>query len=811
MDLLETDVFDLASRLLDACPEPIPFDDFGPYRICESIGRGGMGEVFAAEDLPAGRRVAIKFLVYAWSAPDLRKRFTREIKTLAKLEHPFIARLYDAGIHPGGAPYFAMEYVEGKPLDQYCRERECSAEERLRLFRTVCAAVQYAHAHLVVHRDLKPSNILVTQDGTPKLLDFGIAKQLENPDVPANQTQTELRLTRAYAAPEQLRREPVGVYTDVYALGVILYELLAGKPPYELERCTPLEAETMITGEREPEKPSASAKRMEAGKDAWGDLDVLCLKAMKKEVSRRYHSVVELTQDIDRYLKGEPLKARPDTVKYRLQKFLKRNRRPVVTAALVFTLVAGLIVFFTLRLARERDRANRETAIATAINQFLSNDLLGRTDPFKSGKAQESFAEVVNRASPQIDAQFSGEPAVAARLHETIARAFDNRSDYARARQEYARANDLFQRSEGPLSQDAIAVRLRWAVLEAQSAEPGSLARAQSLVHEAEKSILKIAQPREDLAVLLPYARGAVAIAADDAQSANKNFAEALRQQRTTSSLDAVTEARLKQMVSFSYIRLDEGAKAEPLLREVIGVYANKYCQDSPDVLHARSFLSMALMRQHKYADAIRETNLIYPALAAKLGEDHHVTLAVLGTRAASEGYLGRWNDAIRDDLTMHDVAVKKQGPGAFLSVASLSDAALSQCRAGRYGEGELNARKALNESRLAMGPRAGMTGGSAYVLATCLIGINRLDEASDLLRNIDVAATAQLSGDSGVGASVALAQGEIAARRGDYVSAQRYAQQAALVFDGPNADASDQESLQKLRSTIDSHLRVSR
>ena len=811
MDLLETDVFDLASRLLDACPEPIPFDDFGPYRICESIGRGGMGEVFAAEDLPAGRRVAIKFLVYAWSAPDLRKRFTREIKTLAKLEHPFIARLYDAGIHPGGAPYFAMEYVEGKPLDQYCRERECSAEERLRLFRTVCAAVQYAHAHLVVHRDLKPSNILVTQDGTPKLLDFGIAKQLENPDVPANQTQTELRLTRAYAAPEQLRREPVGVYTDVYALGVILYELLAGKPPYELERCTPLEAETMITGEREPEKPSASAKRVEAGKDAWGDLDVLCLKAMKKEVSRRYHSVVELTQDIDRYLKGEPLKARPDTVKYRLQKFLKRNRRPVVTAALVFTLVAGLIVFFTLRLARERDRANRETAIATAINQFLSNDLLGRTDPFKSGKAQESFAEVVNRASPQIDAQFSGEPAVAARLHETIARAFDNRSDYARARQEYARANDLFQRSEGPLSQDAIAVRLRWAVLEAQSAEPGSLARAQSLVHEAEKSILKIAQPREDLAVLLPYARGAVAIAADDAQSANKNFAEALRQQRTTSSLDAVTEARLKQMVSFSYIRLDEGAKAEPLLREVIGVYANKYCQDSPDVLHARSFLSMALMRQHKYADAIRETNLIYPALAAKLGEDHHVTLAVLGTRAASEGYLGRWNDAIRDDLTMHDVAVKKQGPGAFLSVASLSDAALSQCRAGRYGEGELNARKALNESRLAMGPRAGMTGGSAYVLATCLIGINRLDEASDLLRNIDVAATAQLSGDSGVGASVALAQGEIAARRGDYVSAQRYAQQAALVFDGPNADASDQESLQKLRSTIDSHLRVSR
>src|SRR5450755_859287 len=638
MDMLETDIFDLAARILDAYPEPVPFEDFGPYRIGEAIGRGGMGEVLAAEDLPAGRRVAIKFLVYAWSAPDLRERFTREIKTLAKLEHPFIARLYDAGIHPGGTPYFAMEYVEGKPLDQYCRERECSAEERLRLFRAVCAAVQYAHAHLVVHRDLKPSNILVTEDGTPKLLDFGIAKQLESADAPANQTQTELRFTRAYAAPEQLRGESVGVYTDVYALGVILYELLAGKPPYELEGCTPLEAETIVAGEREPEKPSASAKRVEAGKAAWSDLDVLCLKAMRKEVSRRYHSVVELMQDIDRYLKGEPLKARPDTLKYRLQKFVKRNERAVVTAALVFTLVTGLIVFFTVRLAKERDRANRETAIATAINRFLSDDLLGRTDPFKSGKAQESFAEVVNRASPQIDTQFSGEPAVAARLHETIARAFDNRSDYARARQEYARANDLFQRVEGPLSQDAITVRLRWAVMEAVSGEPGSLTRAQSFVREAEKSILKISRPREDLAVLLSYARGAAAIAADDAQSANKNFAEALRQEQKTSSLDAATQARAKQMVAFSYIRLDEGAKAEPVLREVIDVYARKYGEDSPDVLRSRATLSMALMRQHKYAEAIRETDLIYSKLVAKLGEDNHVTLALLGTRAASEG-----------------------------------------------------------------------------------------------------------------------------------------------------------------------------
>ena len=213
-------------------------------------------------------------------------------------------------------------------------------------------------------------------------------------------------------------------------------------------------------------------------------------------------------------------------------------------------------------------------------------------------------------------------------------------------------------------------------------------------------------------------------------------------------------------------------------------------------------------MIQHKYRQAIENANLIYPISVAKLGEDHQVSMTILGTRAASEGYLHMWDEAIRDDLTLYELASRKQGPASGTSIEALSDAALSQCRAGRYAQGESNARKAMQESLKAFGPRTGMSGGTSYTLAVCLIGMNKqLEEASELLRNINVDAVAQLSGDSGVSASIALAQGEIAARKGDYALARRYVQTAAPVIDQPNSDESDKQAIAKLRSTIDLHL----
>jgi serine/threonine protein kinase/Tfp pilus assembly protein PilF len=386
--LLDRDLAHLAHHVLDeATPPSLPFKEVGPYRIKAPLGEGGMGVVYLAERIDLGSLVAIKILRDAWLSPARRERFASEQRTLAQLNHPSIARLYDADTLDDGTPWFVMEYVEGVPLTEYCREHRCSIDKRLQLFRAVCDAVQYAHQHAVIHRDLKPSNILVKRDGTVRLLDFGIAKQLESLEAPlgkTDQTMTGLRLmTPAYAAPEQIRGDGVGIHTDVYSLGVLLYELLAGQLPFDLSKLTPGEAETVIVG-RDPEKPSAVTKRMPepsnaspympaASKTAWADLDVLCLTAMHKDAQRRYQSVEALIRDIDHYLNGEPLEARPETLQYRLGKFVRRNRRAVSATAFAFTIIVGLVVFFTIRLAKARNAALEEAARTQRIQRFTMN------------------------------------------------------------------------------------------------------------------------------------------------------------------------------------------------------------------------------------------------------------------------------------------------------------------------------------------------------------------------------------------------------------------------------------------------------
>ena len=307
--------------------EPIPQHEFGSWRATSILGEGGMGVVYLAERADLGSKAAIKILRDAWLSPARRDRFAAEQRTLAQLNHPSIATLHDAGTLAEGTPWFVMEYVEGTPITTYCRAHQCDVKERLRLIREVCDAVQHAHSHLVIHRDLKPSNILVREDGSVKLLDFGISKQLESFDAMVEQTRTAVRLmTPAYAAPEQIRGDPVGVHTDVYSVGVVLYELLVGRLPFDLTGRSPSEAERIIL-EREPERPSAASRRMEfvggganavagVGKNEWADLDVLCLTAMHKDPQRRYRTVEAFVRDVDHFLrKSRSKRARtaPDT------------------------------------------------------------------------------------------------------------------------------------------------------------------------------------------------------------------------------------------------------------------------------------------------------------------------------------------------------------------------------------------------------------------------------------------------------------------------------------------------------------------
>ncbi len=462
--VLDADVASVAHEILDdAGGVSPPFKDFGPYRITKTLGEGGMGIVYLAERQDLCSLVAIKILRDAWLSPARRDRFAAEQRTLAQLNHPSIARLYDADTSPDGTPFFVMEYVEGVPLTEYCRTHQCSIPQRLQLFRAVCEAVLYAHQHALIHRDLKPSNILVKEDGSVRLLDFGIAKHLETLGESVEQTMTGLRLmTPAYAAPEQIRGEQVGIHTDVYSLGVILYELLSGRPPFDLTDRTPAQVEKVLT-EQEAEKPSAVAQRAiapakqhpqaaSASKAAWADLDVLCLTAMHKDIQRRYRSVEALIRDIDHYLKGEPLEARPDTFRYRSGKFVARNQRPLAAAAAVFTVVVGLVIFFTVRLAKARDAALAEAARTQRIQRFMTNLFEGGDEA--AGPADNLLVVSLLDRGVQEAQALASEPEVQAQLYLTLGNIYQQLGKFERADTLFHSALEKRNALFGPDSRD---------------------------------------------------------------------------------------------------------------------------------------------------------------------------------------------------------------------------------------------------------------------------------------------------------------------------------------------------------------------
>jgi len=366
----------------------------GPYQIVEEIGHGGMGTVYRAvrADDQYRKEVAIKVVRGGLGDEFRLHRFLSERQILANLDHANIARLLDGGATEDGRPYVVMEYVEGRPIDEYCDQGKLPVPERLKLFRTVCSAVAYAHQRLVIHRDIKPVNILVTKDGDPKLLDFGIAKILDPADTGVDQTVTVMRLmTPEYASPEQVRGEPITTASDVYSLGVVLYGLLTGRRPYGPASRVPRDIVQAVI-ETEPEKPSASVTRAETvtaqsvsetrdeipeklQRRLRGDLDNIVLKALRKEPERRYASVEQFSEDIRRHLEGLPVIARPDTFFYRSGKFVKRHKASVASAITVLlTLIVGLAITVHETYVARAERAKAEQRFNDV--RKLANSLL---------------------------------------------------------------------------------------------------------------------------------------------------------------------------------------------------------------------------------------------------------------------------------------------------------------------------------------------------------------------------------------------------------------------------------------------------
>ena len=338
-EFLQQPAIEIAADILARHRELKPEETIGDYQILSLIGRGGMGDVYLARDRQLNRKVALKIVRRGIDPDEINRRFHREEQILASLNHPNIARLYGAAVSPDGVPYLVMEYVEGERLDDYCNRHGLTTNERLDIFRKICSAVSYAHQHLVIHRDLKPANIRVPPDGSPKLLDFGIAKLLDPEGTQdCAQTMTLARvMTPDYASPEQVRGDNMTTASDVYSLGVVLYELLTGTRPYRTNSRNPDEISRAVLQET-PQLPSTVVKMLR------GDLDNIVLMAMRKEPERRYASVRQLSSDIGRHLDGLPVIARKDTWSYRSAKFVRRHRLAVAAVAIVtLTLVGGIV------------------------------------------------------------------------------------------------------------------------------------------------------------------------------------------------------------------------------------------------------------------------------------------------------------------------------------------------------------------------------------------------------------------------------------------------------------------------------------
>ena len=386
----------------------------GPYRIVRELARGGMGAVYLAErcDGQFEHRVALKLIKRGMDSDEILRRFLAERQILARLNHPHIARFYDGGVTAEGQPWFAMEYVPGRPLTRHCEERRLGVAERLRLFQDVCDAVRYAHQNLVVHRDLKPSNILVSEAGEVKLLDFGIAKLLESGD--DQLTRTELRaLTPEYAAPEQLRGEPVTTATDVYALGGVLYELLTGRRATRFERHTPAELERVICTV-DPPPPGVS-----------GDLDTIVLKALHKDPARRYPSAEALLDDLRRQESGLPVLARPDSVRYRAIKFIQRHRVGLAASGMVFlALLAGLGA--TLWQARV---ASREAARAGIVRDFVVR-LFEVAYPHRARGKAVTALDMLELGAERAQTELVRQPAAQAELLHILAAIYRDMARY---------------------------------------------------------------------------------------------------------------------------------------------------------------------------------------------------------------------------------------------------------------------------------------------------------------------------------------------------------------------------------------------
>ncbi len=630
----------------------------GPYRIVSELGQGGMGTVYLAErdDGAFEQRVAIK-VVRGLLDQERVRRFRAERQILASLHHPNIARLVDGGTTDDGWPYLVMEYVEGAAIDTYAQEHDLAVGERLSLFLVVCEAVGHAHRHLIVHRDIKPSNIIVTADGTPKLLDFGIAKLLDSDDPEMSaRTMTGMRLlTPDYASPEQVRGDAVTTATDVYALGVLLFELLTRKRPHTFRTLTAQEIERVVCDTDAPRPSTINPGLAE-------DLDIIVGTALNKDIERRYLSVEALVEDLRRYLDGLPIHARRATWWYRARRFAARHRWEVAVASLFVLMLVGFSVLVSIqaaRVARERDVAQQERDAAEQVSSFLVG-LFEVSDPSRARGSTVTARELLDRGAAQVESGLTAQPTVQARLMDTIGRVY--------------RQLGLFDQSESLLSK--------------------ALARREEAAEGPADAVADTLQELGEVA----RDKGAY----KDAEGLHRRALEMRRQ------LHGETHDKVAFSLNALGLALDQQARyeeSEQMLRAAIAMWSQVRSPDDLQVAVALNNLGQSLRRTARLQEAEAVLRQALDIRRAAFKTAHPLLANSLMQYGQLQNQLGDFEDAerhMRESLAMRLVVY---GPDHYQVGTAYNNLASLLHDMGAYDKAEPMYRASLQITRAVYGP----------------------------------------------------------------------------------------------------------
>lgn len=751
----------------------------GPYLITRLIGHGGMGAVYEAvrDDDQFRQQVAIKLIKRGMDTDFVRDRFLRERQILASLDHPHIARLFDGGTTADGLPYFVMELVAGEPITTYCRRHTLSLNKKLQLFRDVCSAVQHAHQKLVVHRDLKPSNILVTAEGTPKLLDFGIAKLLA-PDPQESNTATETlvrMMTPDYASPEQVRGGTITTATDVYSLGVVLYELLTAQRPFQFDTYSPAEIEHIICHTESPRPSEAARQQTDAptklARQLEGDLDNIVLMALRKEPARRYQSVEQFSEDIRRYLEGLPVLARKDTFAYRASKFVRRHKAGVAILILLTTL-ALTMTFQTFRISQERDRANQSAITAETMTQSLIS-LFEFADPGKTQGNAITARELLDQGAERVVRDLNDQPLVQARLMDTLGGLYQRIGVYDRAqtllesalnlRRQTPNADPLdvaaslnhlaellkqrgdFASSER-LHRESLAIRTRFLPadhldLATSLNDLGTLLVDRNNLGEAEPMLLRSLEIRRKLLgeEHLEIVKSLTSLGRLNSEKGKFADAAALYRQSLDLRRKLVGSEHPDMAISLNNLaamleELQDYGGAEVLYREALALRRKALGEEHPD--YAVSLANLASVLQYKRQ--FEESEQLYRqtiALRRKLFGESHPRLATsinnLGILLSEKGDLDGAISLLRQSLAMRRELLGENHPEVGTSTHNL---ALLLYEKNQFEEAESLFRQALAIYARSIKPDHWLVHRCRRNLGACLIKLKRFGEAEEHL-----------------------------------------------------------------------------